>query len=154
MPSSTSTPSRWLANESCAQRLQHLPEGCSIHPSADPEPFARCQHQFQSCVIRSSSPLLCLHQGETHRRRCLQPLPPIVEGLLGEALLFAELFYRHPASLLCRDPRAPILVSCLQLPCHSRFCHGSTMRLRERRWKTGLSDVYPMMQFNALSKNA
>src|SRR5437868_2526398 len=73
MPSSTSTPSRWLANESCAQRLQHLPEGCSIHPSADPEPFARCQHQFQSCVIRSSSPLLCLHQGETHRRRCLQP---------------------------------------------------------------------------------
>src|SRR5262245_8355571 len=69
---------------------------------------------------------------------------PIVEGLLSKPLLLAELFYRHPTSLLCRDPRAPILVSCSQFPCHSRSCHASTMQPGERRWKRGSSDAYDM----------
>ena len=93
--------------------------------------------------FRSYAPhWLRLHQGEPHRRRCVQPLPPIVEGLLDEPLLLAELFYRYTASLLRRDLRAPILVPCTQFSCHSRSCHGSTTRPGERRWKRGLSDVY------------
>src|SRR5215471_18458830 len=76
-------------------------------------------------MLRCSPPRLRLHQGEPHRLRCLQPLPPIVEGLLAEPLFLAEPFYRYTASLLRRDPRAPILVPCTQFPCHSKSCHGS-----------------------------
>ena len=83
----------------------------ATHTGADPEPFASCQHQLQSCVLRRSPPRICLHQRKPHRRRCLQPLPPIIEGLLGEPLLRAKLLNRYAALPLRRDPRAPILAS-------------------------------------------
>ena len=41
--------------------------------------------------------------------RCLQPLPPRIEGLLREPLLCAILLNRYAALTLRRDPGAPIL---------------------------------------------
>ena len=104
----TRTPAgKWIMHAA----LQHLLQHRGIHAGADPQPFARHQHQFQSCVLRRPPSGLCLHQSKPHRRRCLQPLSPIIEGLLGEPLFRAKLFYRYAALLLPGDPRTPILTS-------------------------------------------
>src|SRR5215472_10831166 len=77
----------------------------------------------------------------------------MIEGLLGDPLLCAELLYRYPASLLLRDPRAPSLVPRSHHLHHCRFCHGTTMRPGDTPRKRGSSDAYRRADWDRARKD-
>ncbi len=79
-------------------------------PSADAQPLAGRQYQFQYRLRRPLLPTRApLHQGEPHRPLLLEPFAPGVEGVLRQPLFLTELLHGHSAALLRSDSFGPLV---------------------------------------------
>src|SRR6266581_2749402 len=102
--SGTNTLVHWPEGESSPYHVQHQAKRRRIHTVPDPELFAIGQNQFQRRRAGHR-----FQKSELHRCALLQPLAPIVKGMIADALFLAERPNGLAAGLLLGDQVAPIL---------------------------------------------
>src|SRR5579859_4792130 len=129
--SGTNTLVRWPEGESSPYDVQHHAKRRRVHTVPDPELLAIGQKQFQRRRAGHR-----FQNSELHRFALLQPLAPIVKGMIFDALFLAERPNGLPAGLLLGDQVAPIPALLVGHPPKMPHLHPTaegwiTRRLRE-----------------------
>jgi hypothetical protein len=126
------------------KRVKHDPQSRGVHASANAQPCASRQHQFQ-CRLRRAllPPRAPFHQSESHRLFFLKPFTPSIEGVLRQPLFLKNCFTEVPLRR-CAEIRSVhssafglVVLSSMTVSLMTPEC---TVRRHMR--KSGLPDAY------------